>query len=185
MYHSSRLEWVMARNLTRSSSGCDWSRASPSTRSLNASQDSSRFRYSAGSSSGGPVLAAVSSAGSSVVNNSASIGAYYTGKHCSPGQPPRPNNGEPEKRAGSFWHFWRSLSFCALRRALARGWGPTTLLPLSSVTGSSRVSVIGISGRIRRPPPGRQADPPPPPGEDGLGRGRVRFGNLWVCRATP
>ena len=43
MKNSSRLVPVMARNLTRSSSGCDASCACASTRSLNASQLSSRL----------------------------------------------------------------------------------------------------------------------------------------------
>ena len=43
MKNSSRFVPVMAKNFTRSSSGCDWSRACASTRSLNSSQLSSRL----------------------------------------------------------------------------------------------------------------------------------------------
>ena len=49
MKNSSRLEKVMARNLSRSSSGQCGSATSSRTRRLNASHDSSRFRYSDGS----------------------------------------------------------------------------------------------------------------------------------------
>ena len=48
MKNSSRFEAAMAANLTRSSRGTDGSAASASTRSLNASQDSSRLMKSDG-----------------------------------------------------------------------------------------------------------------------------------------
>ena len=58
MKNSSRLVPVIARNLTRSSSGCDGSCACASTRWLNSSQLSSRLMYSRGDArSGGSRLA--------------------------------------------------------------------------------------------------------------------------------
>src|SRR6185437_14788463 len=54
MKNSSIFEPVMARNLTRSSSGLYSASASLKTRRLNSSQVSSRFRYSDGSSSSAP-----------------------------------------------------------------------------------------------------------------------------------
>ncbi len=50
MKNSSRLEWKIARNFNRSSSGQDGSSASSSTRRLNASQEISRLKYRAWSS---------------------------------------------------------------------------------------------------------------------------------------
>ena len=58
MKNSSRLDPVMARNFTRSSSGVRLSAASLSTRLLKRSQVSSRLKYSCGEDRSGPVSAA-------------------------------------------------------------------------------------------------------------------------------
>src|SRR5215470_6102713 len=63
MKNSSMFEAVMARNLTRSSSGVRSSSASCSTRSLNASQVSSRLRYHSGPSRSGEAARSASAAG--------------------------------------------------------------------------------------------------------------------------
>src|SRR6266540_2346198 len=67
MKNSSRLLEKIARNLSRSSSGVVGSVASASTRSLNCSQETSRFRYRYGSVRSQPSGAACSAAASSAL----------------------------------------------------------------------------------------------------------------------